>query len=119
VERDVIYQVLDIPLSYNILLGRPWIHAMQEVPSMYHWCLKFPHNGVEVSIPIDINISCNTLQQSANTLVPHNRVMSVNGNSKASANNRPSDTPTKIIYDGIFIQLSASLANEIEEAVVL
>ena len=28
IERDVFYQVLDIPLVYNILLGRTWIHEM-------------------------------------------------------------------------------------------
>ena len=35
VEWDVIFQVLDIPLAYNILLGWTCIHKMQEIPSMY------------------------------------------------------------------------------------
>lgn len=45
VQKDTIFQVLDIDLAYNILLGRPWIHEMQVVPSTYHQCLKFPYNG--------------------------------------------------------------------------
>lgn len=49
IQKDTIYQVLDIDLSYNILLGRPWIHEMQAVPSTYHQCLKFPYNGQEIS----------------------------------------------------------------------
>ena len=28
IECDIIYQVLDIPLAYNILLGQTWIHEM-------------------------------------------------------------------------------------------
>lgn len=28
VEEEVVFQVLDIPLTYNIFLGRPWIHDM-------------------------------------------------------------------------------------------
>ena len=45
VVRDIVFQVLHKELTYNILLGRPWIHDMQAVPSTYHQCLKFPFNG--------------------------------------------------------------------------
>lgn len=54
-QKDTICQVLDIDLSYNILLGRPWIHEMQVVPSTYHQCLKFPHNGQEITISANSN----------------------------------------------------------------
>lgn len=47
---DIIYQVLDISLDYNILLGHPWIHDMQAVPSTYHFCIKFPHDIIEITI---------------------------------------------------------------------
>lgn len=76
IERDVIFQVLDLPLSYNILLGRPWIHKMQAVPSTYHQFLKFSYNGVEVSVPNDMTKTCNVLKHCADTLVPHNKVAS-------------------------------------------
>lgn len=36
VQKDTMCQVLDIDLTYNILLGQPWIHEMQAVPSTYH-----------------------------------------------------------------------------------
>nr|XP_009786022.1 PREDICTED: uncharacterized protein LOC104234190 [Nicotiana sylvestris] len=29
-------KVLDVAVSYNLLLGRPWIHAAKEVPSSLH-----------------------------------------------------------------------------------
>lgn len=34
--KNVVLQVLEKELTYNILLGRPWIHKMQVVPSTYH-----------------------------------------------------------------------------------
>ena len=36
------FLVLDCPSAYNIILGRPWIHAMKAVPSTYHQCIRFP-----------------------------------------------------------------------------
>lgn len=75
VERDVTFQVLDLPLSY-ILLGKPWIHKMKAVPSTYHQCLKFPYNKVEVSILVDTSYTCNALTQRNDTFVPHNRATS-------------------------------------------
>lgn len=50
VQRDTVCQVMDLNLSYNILLGKPCIHDMQKVPSTYHQCVKFPYNGQEVTI---------------------------------------------------------------------
>lgn len=75
--KDTICQVLDLPLAYNILLGRPWIHEMKGIPSTYHQCLKFPYEGVEVTIPTYLNTNCNTLKESANKLVPNNRESSI------------------------------------------
>lgn len=34
--KEIVYQVLDLKLSYNILLGRPWIHDMKIFPFTYH-----------------------------------------------------------------------------------
>ena len=45
--------VLDLNFPYNILLGKPWIHTLKVVPSTYHQCLKFPHQGREITIPGD------------------------------------------------------------------
>lgn len=69
IEHKVVFQVLDIPLAYNIFLGRPWIHDMKVVPSMYHQCIKFPFNGADIVILGDNSMSSNTLTV-AKTLVP-------------------------------------------------
>ncbi|XP_074315707.1 uncharacterized protein LOC141651915 [Silene latifolia] len=46
--KQVRYLVIDGPSTYNVILGRPWIHEMKAVPSTYHQSLKFPtHWGVQ------------------------------------------------------------------------
>ncbi|XP_076927239.1 uncharacterized protein LOC143590732 [Bidens hawaiensis] len=32
--------VIDTPTTFNLILGRPWIHEMKVVPSTYHQCIK-------------------------------------------------------------------------------
>ena len=39
------FQVMDISLSYNYLLGRPWIHIARAVPSTLHQKVKFVIEG--------------------------------------------------------------------------
>ncbi|XP_070004210.1 uncharacterized protein [Nicotiana sylvestris] len=41
VEFTMEFQVLDVVVSYNFLLGRPWIHAAKAVPSSLHQMVKF------------------------------------------------------------------------------
>ena len=72
IEWNVTYQVLDNPLSYNILLGRPWIHEMRALPSTYHQCVKFPFHGSELTIPATTTYTCNMLKD-VETFVPTNR----------------------------------------------
>ena len=57
---------------YNILLGHPWIHDMQAIPSTYHQCIKFLYNRDEIMILEDNTMSINTLII-AKILLPHNR----------------------------------------------
>ena len=38
-------QVLRIPTSFNLLLGRPWIHIVRVIPSSLHQKVKFIHDG--------------------------------------------------------------------------
>ncbi|EEF25156.1 conserved hypothetical protein, partial [Ricinus communis] len=42
--------VLDIPASFNLLLGRPWIHALEAVPSTLHQKVKFIQGNRVISI---------------------------------------------------------------------
>ena len=39
------FQVLRIPTSFNLLLGRPWIHRARAIPSSLHQKVKFIHDG--------------------------------------------------------------------------
>ncbi|XP_010650381.1 uncharacterized protein LOC100855002 [Vitis vinifera] len=40
-----VFQVLRIPTSFNLLLGRPWIHRVGAIPSSLHQKVKFIHDG--------------------------------------------------------------------------
>ena len=44
---------MDISPSYNCLLGRPWIHIAEAVPSILHQKIKFVTEGQLVSIAIE------------------------------------------------------------------
>ncbi|XP_074376777.1 uncharacterized protein LOC141718291 [Apium graveolens] len=37
-----LFCIIDVDSSYNIIMGRPWIHNLKAVPSTYHQVLKFP-----------------------------------------------------------------------------
>ncbi|KAJ9694546.1 hypothetical protein PVL29_010164 [Vitis rotundifolia] len=41
----ILFQVLRIPTSFNILLGRLWIHRAGVIPSSLHQKVKFIHDG--------------------------------------------------------------------------
>ncbi|XP_070056825.1 uncharacterized protein [Nicotiana tomentosiformis] len=45
--------VIDVKTSYNVLLGRPWIHENKVVPSTYHQYLKYYEGEVEKKIVSD------------------------------------------------------------------
>eukprot|EP00261_Vitis_vinifera_P025052 XP_010657630.1 PREDICTED: uncharacterized protein LOC100852852 [Vitis vinifera] len=40
-----IFQLLRIPTSFNLLLGRPWIHRAGAIPSSLHQKVKFIHDS--------------------------------------------------------------------------
>ena len=47
---QVMFQVLRIPVSFNLLLGRPWIHNTGVVPYFLHLKVKFIHDGRVITI---------------------------------------------------------------------
>jgi len=53
----VTLQVMDIHSSYNILLGRPWIHAAGAVTSSLHQCLKYIMNEMLITVKTEETIS--------------------------------------------------------------
>ena len=42
---DALFNVIDADTSYNVLLGRSWLHTYGVVPSTLHQCFKFLVNG--------------------------------------------------------------------------
>ncbi|XP_070026441.1 uncharacterized protein [Nicotiana sylvestris] len=65
VEFTIELQVLDVAVSYNLLLGRPWIHAVKAVPSSLHQIVKFEWDTQEIVVHGDEDLSaCN------DTIVP-------------------------------------------------
>ena len=41
------FLIVEAPLAYNMLLGRPSLNAIRAIPSAYHMVVKFPtENGV-------------------------------------------------------------------------
>ncbi|KAH0779194.1 hypothetical protein KY290_005621 [Solanum tuberosum] len=47
--------VIHTKTSYNILLGRPWVHENRIVSSSYYQCLKYLEGGIEKKIVADDN----------------------------------------------------------------
>jgi len=47
---EVEVKVVDANLTYNLLLGRSWIYAMQAVASSLFRIIHFPHQGKIVTI---------------------------------------------------------------------
>ncbi|XP_070026661.1 uncharacterized protein [Nicotiana sylvestris] len=42
VVKDTKFQVVEMDMAYNMILGRPWIHEMDNVPSTLNQVIKFP-----------------------------------------------------------------------------
>ncbi|XP_070047072.1 uncharacterized protein [Nicotiana tomentosiformis] len=57
VEFTMEFQVLDVVVSYNLLLGRPWIHAAKAIPSSLHQMIKFEWDRQEIVVHGDENLS--------------------------------------------------------------
>ena len=49
-EAFVEFTVLDIPVTYALLLGRPWYHVLGGVPSTVHQKVKFFLDGEVITI---------------------------------------------------------------------
>lgn len=75
ITTEATFQVLDRELGYNMLLLCPWIHTMQAVPSTFHQCVKFPYNGIEITIKGDPNLfqHYNYLKENVDNQIPINQ----------------------------------------------
>ena len=58
VARTTEFQIIDIKPTFNLLLGRPWLHDLGGVASILHQMVKLNHNGVILEIrapPLDVS----------------------------------------------------------------
>ncbi|KAL0420666.1 UNVERIFIED_CONTAM: hypothetical protein Slati_3089500 [Sesamum latifolium] len=53
-KASTLFHVIDARTSYNLLLGRPWLHENGVVPSTLHQCFKYIKNGEIVKVDADI-----------------------------------------------------------------
>ena len=56
VKYSILYQVLRIQSSFNLLLGHPWIHEAGAIPSLVHQKVKFIHEGRIIKIQSDKDV---------------------------------------------------------------
>ncbi|XP_019245228.1 PREDICTED: uncharacterized protein LOC109225088 [Nicotiana attenuata] len=56
VECTMEFQVLDVAVSYNLLLDSPWIHVAKAVTSSLHQMVKFEWDGQEIIVHGDKNL---------------------------------------------------------------
>ena len=55
IETVVEFNVLDIPVTYALLLGRPWYYILGGVPSTVHQKVKFFLDGEIMTIDASMN----------------------------------------------------------------
>ena len=55
IEVIIEFTVLDIPVTYALLLGRPWYHVLGGVPSTVHQKVKFLLDGEVITIDASMN----------------------------------------------------------------
>ena len=56
VRYSILFQVLRIQSTFNLLLGHPWIHEVGAIPSFLHQKLKFIHEGCVSTIQSDRDV---------------------------------------------------------------
>ena len=52
-ESNALFHVINVKTTYNMLLGRPWIHQNGVVSSTLHQCFKYCRNGEVKTVVAD------------------------------------------------------------------
>ncbi|XP_077215620.1 uncharacterized protein LOC143850238 [Tasmannia lanceolata] len=60
---EVESQVLDIKASFLLLLGRPWLHKVGDIPSSLHQKLKFIRNNRVITVKADPDLEVGQISQ--------------------------------------------------------
>ena len=56
IRYSILFQVLRIQSSFNLLLGRPWIHEVGGIPFSLHQKVNFIHEGRIIPIQFDRDV---------------------------------------------------------------
>ena len=56
VRYSILFQVLRIQSSFNLLLGHPWIHEAGSIPYSLHHKVNFIHEGSTITIQSDRDV---------------------------------------------------------------
>ena len=62
IEAIIEFTVLDIPVTYALLLGRPWYHILGGVPSTVHQKVKFLLDGEVITIDASMSKTVSTVR---------------------------------------------------------
>ena len=54
---STVFQILRIPTSFNLLLGKPWIHGDSAIPSSFHQEVKLIHEDRVITVQSSRDIS--------------------------------------------------------------
>ncbi|XP_027182068.1 uncharacterized protein LOC113780468 [Coffea eugenioides] len=50
---SALFHIIEAKTSYNMLLGRPWIHDNEIIPSILHQCFKYYRDGIVKKVVAD------------------------------------------------------------------
>ena len=62
IEAVVEFTMLDIPVTYALLLGRPWYYVLGGVPSTMHQKVKFLLDGEVITIDVSMSKTVSTVR---------------------------------------------------------
>ena len=81
---EMSFQVVDIKSTFNLILGRPWLHAHKVVPSSLHQCLKFVYNNEMVVVMAEPEM---VIPIEAGSIVINQQVPLIDTNTKQNHSN--------------------------------
>lgn len=88
---------MDKKFKYNILLGRPWIHLMQAIPSTLHKCMKFLLEGMMIIIKAKDDTKI-IIRRIYTTFFPFNEVEDTKSQKKKKEEPKINEMEIRIYY---------------------
>uniref|UniRef100_A0A803MX27 Uncharacterized protein n=1 Tax=Chenopodium quinoa TaxID=63459 RepID=A0A803MX27_CHEQI len=117
---DVEFQVVEAPINFPLILGKPWLHDTQAIASALHQKVKFSTPKGVMVIHGDIPttrippVYCNVVRSIENPTLQHNQLKSRNRGNAMSLWELISDSPTH--RDALIRQLKTITIDLFEES---